>query len=80
MLGSFRVAAVLFDFDGTLTIPDTLDFSAVRRAVGCPPDLGLLEFFASIEDTKERRAKEAVMEAMETEAAEHIEKALAQLK
>jgi hydrogenase expression/formation protein HypE len=67
---AFRVAAVLFDFDGTLTVPETLDFGAVRRAVGCPPGLGLLEFLAGIEDAEERRAKEAVLEAMEAEAAE----------
>jgi beta-phosphoglucomutase-like phosphatase (HAD superfamily) len=64
------VAAVLFDFDGTLTVPDTLDFAAVRRAVGCPAGLGLLEFLAGIEDLGERRAKEAVLEDMEAEAAE----------
>jgi hydrogenase expression/formation protein HypE len=65
----FRVAAVLFDFDGTLTVPDTLDFTALRRAVGCPPGLGLLEFLAGTADAEERRVKEAVMEAMELEAA-----------
>ena len=70
MTGSFRVAAVLFDFDGTLTVPETLDFAAVRKAVGCPPGLGLLEFLAGIEDAEERRAKEAILEAMEAEAAE----------
>jgi hydrogenase expression/formation protein HypE len=68
--GSFRLAAVLFDFDGTLTVPDTLDFAAVRKAVGCPSGLGLLEFLDGIEDAVERRAKEAVLEAMEAEAAE----------
>jgi hydrogenase expression/formation protein HypE len=66
----FRVAAVLFDFDGTLTVPDTLDFGAVRRAVGCPPGMGLLEFLAGIEDAETRLAKEAILEAMEVEAAE----------
>jgi len=71
LVGSFRVAAVLFDFDGTLTVPDTLDFAALRSAVGCPPGLGLLEFLAGIEDAEERRIKEAVLEAMEVEAAEH---------
>jgi hydrogenase expression/formation protein HypE len=66
----FRVAAILFDFDGTLTVPNTLDFAAVRRAVGCPPGMGLLEFLAGIADIEERRAKETILEAMEVEAAE----------
>ncbi len=70
LAGSFRIAAVLFDFDGTLTVPDTLDFAALRSAVGCPSGLGLLEFLAGVKDAEERRAKEAVLEAMEVEAAE----------
>lgn len=65
----FRIAAVLFDFDGTLTVPDTLDFTAVRRAVGCPPGMGLLEFLAGVGDAGERQAKEALLEAWEIEAA-----------
>ena len=66
----FRVAAVLFDFDGTLTVPEALDFAAVRSAVGCPPGMGLLEYLAGVDDVRERRAKEAILEAMEVEAAE----------
>ena len=65
----FPIAAVLFDFDGTLTLPDTLDFAAVRRAVGCPRGMGLLEHLAGVSDPKERRDKEAILEAWETEAA-----------
>ncbi len=70
MTGSFRVAAVLFDFDGTLTVPDTLDFAAVRKAVGCPAGLGLLEFLEGIEDAEERRDRAAILAAMEAQAAE----------
>jgi hydrogenase expression/formation protein HypE len=65
----FRIAAVLFDFDGTLTVPDTLDFAAVRRAVGCPRGVGLLEHLAGVADAQERRDLEAVLEAWEIEAA-----------
>lgn len=66
----FRIAAVLFDFDGTLTVPAALDFAAIRAAVGCPPGLGLLEFLAGVADPEERRRKEAVLDAMEIDAAE----------
>jgi hydrogenase expression/formation protein HypE len=66
----FRISAVLFDFDGTLTVPAALDFPAIRAAVGCPPGLGILEFLAGVTDPEERRRKEAVLDAMETEAAE----------
>ncbi len=65
-----RISAVLFDFDGTLTVPDTLDFGAVRQAVGCPEGMGLLEFLAGVAGPEERRRKEAVLEAWEMEAAE----------
>jgi hydrogenase expression/formation protein HypE len=66
----FRVAAVVFDFDGTLTRPGDLDFAAVRRAMGCPQGVGLLEFLGGIEDDEERRRKEAILVAWESEAAD----------
>ena len=31
---SFRLRAVVFDFDGTLTRPGALDFPAIKREVG----------------------------------------------
>ena len=40
----FRLRAVLFDFDGTLTRPGALDFAAIKRQVGCPPDRFVLEW------------------------------------
>jgi hydrogenase expression/formation protein HypE len=65
----FRVCAVVFDFDGTLTWPGEIDFAAIHEAVGCPRDVGLLEFLAALSDPEERRRKEAVLEAAETGAA-----------
>jgi HAD superfamily hydrolase (TIGR01509 family) len=65
----FRISAVLFDFDGTLTRPGLLDFAAIRQAVGCPPGEGLLEFLASLEDEEERRRREAILVEAEREAA-----------
>ena len=66
----FRVRAVVFDFDGTLTLPGALDFAAIHAAVGCPADIGLLEYLAGIEDRVERRRKEAVLSAAEADAAD----------
>ena len=40
--------AVLFDFDGTLTEPGTLDFAAIRREIGCPPGQPILEFIGGL--------------------------------
>ena len=38
------VKGVLFDFDGTLTMPGALDFPAIKNAMGCPLDQLILEF------------------------------------
>lgn len=66
----FRLSGVVFDFDGTLTLPGMLDFVAVHDALGCPYDIGLLEFLAALEDSEERRHKEAMLHAAEMEAAD----------
>lgn len=50
----YRIDAVLFDFDGTLTRPGALDFSVLRRAIGCPEGLPVLEYLAGIEDDARR--------------------------
>lgn len=66
----YRLSAVLFDFDGTLTHPGALDFTLLRKAIGCPNEMGLLEYIDSIADPKERRHKETVMVEIEMKAAE----------
>ena len=38
------IKAVLLDFDGTLTKPDSLDLSILKETVGCPKDSYLLEY------------------------------------
>ncbi len=64
---------MVFDFDGTLTKPGSIDFAAVHEAIGCPPELGLLEFLAAIDDPEKRAHKEAVLMAAEMEAAQRCE-------
>ena len=66
----FKLAGVIFDFDGTLTEPGALDFAALHKAVGCPREIGLLEFLAQLTDPAERAAKEAILLEAEVEAAE----------
>jgi hydrogenase expression/formation protein HypE len=65
--------AVLFDFDGTLTRPGSLDFPAIRRAVGCPAGRPILEYLESLDDDKARREAFRVLDGMELEAARRSE-------
>ena len=65
----FRLEAVLFDFDGTLTAPGELDFAAIKRAVGCPPDRFVLEWALALEDDERRDRALAALERFELEAA-----------
>ncbi|MBC7293156.1 MAG: HAD-IA family hydrolase, partial [Thermoleophilia bacterium] len=69
----YRVSAVLFDFDGTLTRPGALDFAAIRHAVRCPPEKDLLEHIRGIRDFQERARCEQVLEQAEAEAAKQAE-------
>ena len=66
---AYRVKAVLFDFDGTLTKPGAIDFQAVKRSIGCPPDQAILEFIGSLCDDARQAEAHAVLNAMELEAA-----------
>jgi hydrogenase expression/formation protein HypE len=50
----FCIKAVLFDFDGTLTRPGTLDFHLMQEAIDCPLNVPMLEFIESITDPTER--------------------------
>ena len=43
-----RIKGVLFDFDGTLTMPDALDFPAIKREMGCPLDFPIIEYLETL--------------------------------
>ena len=66
------VRGILFDFDGTLTRPGSLDFGAIRQALGCPSGVPILEYLAALE-AGERRMRMEVLERMEDEAAKRSE-------
>jgi HAD superfamily hydrolase (TIGR01509 family) len=65
----YRIRAVLFDFDGTLTRPGALDFPAIREALGCPAGEPILEFIDSVRDDAERARLVAILDRFEAEAA-----------
>lgn len=63
------IRGVLFDFDGTLTMPGALDFPAIKRGLGCPPELPILEYLETL--TSERKgALLKILDAEEDKAAE----------
>ncbi|RJQ77942.1 MAG: HAD family hydrolase [Desulfobacteraceae bacterium] len=63
------IKAVLFDFDGTLTIPGELDFAAIRIELGCPPDQPIIEFVQATQDPHGRKARMDRLTAIESLAA-----------
>jgi hydrogenase expression/formation protein HypE len=65
----FRLEAVLFDFDGTLTQPGAIDFDAIRGALGCPFGEPLLEYIAGVDDELQRHRLMEVLDEFEAAAA-----------
>ncbi len=63
------IKAVLFDFDGTLTEPGTLNFADVRDAIGCPPNQAVLEFIGGMQDESACRNAMDILDRFEVEAA-----------
>jgi len=63
------IKGVLFDFDGTLTLPGALDFPAIKKALGCPLDQLILEFIESQPPDRQAGLME-ILEEREAEAAQ----------
>lgn len=62
------IRGVLFDFDGTLTMPGALDFPAIKREIGCPLDLPILEYLETVPQDRKVVLLE-ILEAREDGAA-----------
>ncbi len=63
------IRAVLFDFDGTLTRPGSIDFRALKELLGCPQDQAILEYIEGLEDPGRRGEALRVLQTVELEAA-----------
>jgi len=63
------ISAVVFDFDGTLTRPESIDFPAIRREIKCPEGTPILEFVDQLDETECRRHALATLDRYELEAA-----------
>jgi HAD superfamily hydrolase (TIGR01509 family) len=65
----YRIDAVLLDFDGTLTRPGALDFAVLKRTLGCPEEIPVLEFLAGVADENRRTAMAGQLHRFEMDAA-----------
>lgn len=63
------IRAVLFDFDGTLTLPGSIDFAGIKKAIRCPGDVPILEFIEGLPSAADRRQAWRVLEQFEDVAA-----------
>jgi HAD superfamily hydrolase (TIGR01509 family) len=63
------INGVLFDFDGTLTRPDALDLSVIKKKIGCPVDHFLLEYINRLPTPQKREAALAAVDRFEMQAA-----------
>lgn len=61
------VHTVLFDLDGTLTVP-VLDFAAIRGRLGLPPGVSIVHALADL-PAEQRAGKESLLREIELEAA-----------
>jgi len=68
-----HIKAVMFDFDGTLTKPGSLDFTAMKKAIDCPAAIPVLEFIESIPDSDRKTEAMLKLKAFELEAAARSE-------
>lgn len=63
-----KIKGVLFDFDGTLTLPGAIDFAAIKQELCCPPDMPILEYLETV-PPGEQAPLIAILEAKEEHAA-----------
>lgn len=63
-----KIKGVLFDFDGTLTLPGAMDFPAIKKEINCPQDMPILEYLDTLSPA-ERAPLFDILEQRENEAA-----------
>jgi len=64
-----EIKAVFFDFDSTLTSPGALNFPEIKRAIGCPPEIPILEYIDSLESETAKKRARRILDDYEIEAA-----------
>lgn len=67
-----KISAILFDFDGTLTRPNAIDFAGIRKDIGCPEHQPILEYVDTLTQEQQRDANH-VIDRYEMQAASKAE-------
>ncbi|MBT8373654.1 MAG: HAD family hydrolase [Deltaproteobacteria bacterium] len=65
----FCAEAVLFDFDGTLTKPGSIDFKHIKKVIGCPAESFILEFIDCLDDQVQKEKTISILENFESKSA-----------
>jgi hydrogenase expression/formation protein HypE len=63
------IRAVLFDFDGTLTQPEAIDFGALRARLGAPSGTPILEYIEALPSAEDRARRHRILDDFEAAAA-----------
>jgi hydrogenase expression/formation protein HypE len=63
------IRAVLFDFDGTLTRPEAIDFAALRALIQVPAGTPILEYIQALPSAEEQARRLRILEDFEAAAA-----------
>lgn len=64
-----KVRGIVFDFDGTLTIPGAIDFPEIRRRIGCPEETSIIHWIEEVlEGIEQKRALSILLDAEEAAA------------
>lgn len=66
----YRIKAVLFDFDGTLTRPGEIDFKKIRCLIGCPAGVPILEHIDALASPEQKQAAHSILNRFEMDAAQ----------
>ncbi|RAJ99041.1 HAD family hydrolase [Aliidiomarina maris] len=56
-----HIKGIIFDLDGTL-VSSSLDFNAIRRDIGCPPQQDILDYLAALPANEREQAQALVFQ------------------
>ncbi len=64
-----QIKAVVFDFDGTLTKQGSIDFKNIKKQIGCPVQMPILDYIENLSEIDKINARD-ILDRKEYEASE----------